>query len=201
MHRKTYHKYADGKCVRHNFKMFIFYLTLSVFFCLLGCFIYFVGNEWIIVRWPTYTNSYNNKTGSEIVKKKIRLFFWQHQRWNHETIDILSSNNNLQTIHYLVSALLTLLEEEQILEKKVSLQAVVSSISGNDLYISLDRIPFNDASSTFDKLMIIESMLKTLRENGATIPNIYFLVHHQVMQDVHIDFSHVWPLEGFLYEK
>src|SRR5690606_23993747 len=93
---------------------------------------------------------------------------------------------------------LTLLEEEQVLEKKASLQSVTQSISSNDVYISFDRTPFNEDAPTFDKLMIIESILKTLRENGITIPNIYFLVHHQIMKDLHLDFSHAWPIEGFL---
>jgi hypothetical protein len=45
---------------------------------------------------------------------------------------------------------------------------------------------------------LIEGLLKTLRENDIKIQRIHFLLHHQPLVDYHLDFSHPWPLEGFL---
>lgn len=181
-------------------KTILFYIVLCTSAAVLGSLLYFRGKEWIIIRWPSYvaTPLAHNEIHVETTKKKVRLSFWHYHRWNYETIDILWSNNIAENIQYLIRSLLTLLEEEQVLEKKASLQSATQSLSGNNVYLSFDRTPFNEEAPTFDKLMIIESILKTVRENGITIPNIYFLVHHQPMKDVHLDFSLAWPLEGFI---
>ena len=180
-------------------KMLLLYLLLCICSVITSSFLYFVGKEWIIIRWPSYiTEPLNDDIHQEAIKKKVRLSFWQHARWNHETIDIAWSQNTSQAMQYIIRSLLTLLEEEQVLEKKISLQSVAPSSSGNDVYISFDRKPFNEEAPMFEKLMIIESIVKTMRENGISTPNIYFLVHHQSIKDLHLDFSHPWPLEGFL---
>lgn len=180
-------------------KKIILYAMLCLCTFSTSALVYFMGKEWIIIRWPSYTAfPLHNERTVETTKKRVKLFFWHYGRWNHETVDILWSSCAPKNTQYIIRSLLTLLEEEEALEKKASLQSVAQSLCANDIYLSFDRPPFNEESSTFQKLMIIESILKTLRENAAAPPNIYFLVHHQPMKDTHLDFSDPWPLEGFV---
>jgi len=80
----------------------------------------------------------------------------------------------------------------------VSLQNVLISIDETEVYISFDRNLLNEENSTKEKLMLIESLLKTLRDNEITVQQVHLLVHHQEMLDSHLDFSHAWPIIGFL---
>ena len=57
------------------------------------------------------------------------------------------------------------------------------------VYLSFDRPLFNEENSTNSKLMLIEALFKTLRDNGIKIQGIIFLIHHQEMLDPHLDFS------------
>lgn len=162
----------------------------------MGIVLYCIGKEYIIIRWPQYA-TYAQESSHEVIKKKITLHFWNNNRWNNETVDALWPSETHHCIQALVQPLLTLMEEEQIINKKIMLQSTACSLSGNDVYLSFDRAPFNKESSTLEKLMVIESILKTVRGNGITVPNVYFLVHHQTLKDPHLDFSCAWPLTGF----
>ena len=53
----------------------------------------------------------------------------------------------------------------------------------------------------FKKWMMIEGVLKTLRENNITVKDVHFLVQHQPLSDPHLDFSVAWPLHGFINSK
>lgn len=60
------------------------------------------------------------------------------------------------------------------------------------LYVSFDQTPFGTQQSTHEKLMFIEGLKRTLRDNGIKLQGIYFLVNHAEMQDEHLDFSNAW---------
>ena len=136
----------------------------------------------------------------KVAKKDVWLMYWHNKKWNKEKIQILWSNDKAKNIQYLVSSWLNLLEEELVIKKKISLQTVLLTSSGNIAYLSFDRNIFSRKYSTHEKLMLIEGLLKTIRENDITLQGIYFLVHHQIMDDYHLDFSNPWPLYGFLQE-
>jgi len=84
------------------------------------------------------------------------------------------------------------------MEKKITVQTVLLSTSDQVAYLSFDSDPLSKESSTFDKWMLIEGLLKTIRENSVRLQQIQLLVHHQLMQDPHLDFSKPWPVDGFL---
>jgi hypothetical protein len=100
-------------------------------------------------------------------------------------------------MQYLINAWLTLLDEENVMSKKVTLQSALMSAHGH-LYVSFDRNPFDENSPTYDTWMWIEGLLKTIRENEPSIQSVHFLVHHHPMEDNHLDFSNPWPITGFL---
>jgi len=151
-----------------------------------------------MLRFPSYkTESEQTTQQLRAHKKPATLFFWHNKRWNKETVEILQTNDNAQTAQHLLNSWLTLLDEEQVMAKKVMLQSALLS-DDQQLYLSLDRNPFNETDSTYDKLMWIEGLLRTVREQSISVQGVRFLVHHQPMQDYHLDFSNSWPLAGFL---
>jgi len=110
---------------------------------------------------------------------------------------MLWTGDKATNIQYLLQSWLSLLDEEQAMKKKVSIQAVLLASSDTQAYLSFDRNPFGQDDSTYDKLMWLEGLLKTLRENEIKLQGVYFLVHHQTMDDYHLDFSNPWPMYGF----
>lgn len=133
-----------------------------------------------------------------VVKKKVLVSFWLRGAWHQEETEAIWPPEAAEALKQLVHAWLTILDEEEITSERITLQSVVMTASGNDAYISFDRSPFDKESSTHDKLMLTESLLKTLRDNGIQAQNIYLLVHHKPLYDYHLDFSHPWPLQGFV---
>jgi len=126
------------------------------------------------------------------------LQYWHKKKWNKEKIDLLWTNDKAKNIQYLINSWLALLDQEDVMPKKVSLQAVLLSSCANIAYLSFDRNPFSENSTTYEKLMLIEGLLKTVRENDVKLQSVHFLVHHQIMGDYHLDFSNPWPIHGFL---
>jgi len=174
----------------------ISYLPLSFACFTLGTLFLAYYQGWIIMRYPAQKTEVAQTSASfRARKKKVNLIFWYHDKWNIETVDILETNDQAQTLQHLINSWLTLLDEEQIMSKKVTLQ---SASLDTTAYLSFDRNPFDEQSTTHQKWLWVESLLKTIRDNDITVQNIRFLVHHQIMQDNHLDFSNPWPITGFL---
>jgi hypothetical protein len=164
-------------------------LTGMIFFC--------IYQELLIVHFGTFKKTIIQE---EITteRKKIDLFFWKNDRFKKESVEIMWSDNKADTLHYIVNQWLNVLDEEEILDKKVLLQHVCLNKSESIAYLSFDRYIFNKESSTYQKYMIIEGLLKTVRESSLKIPSLHFLIHHKPIVDSHLDFNHPWPLHGFI---
>jgi len=172
-------------------------LALITFFS--GMLFFSIYNEWIVFSCPSYKVEVERQIRSmKIAKKDVWLMYWHNKKWSKEKINLLWSDDKSQNIQYLVSSWLNLLDEEMVIKKRVSLQTVALALYGNIAYLSFDRNIFSSKNSTHEKLMLIEGLLKTIRENDIKLQGIYFLVHHQIMEDYHLDFSNPWPLYGFL---
>jgi len=176
---------------------YIAILAVTTFFS--GMLFFAIYNEWILFSYPSYKVEVNQQINHmKVDKKDVWLMYWHNKKWCKEKVNLLWSDDTSQNIHYLVSSWLNLLDEELVIKKKVSLQAVLLASSGNIAYLSFDRNIFSSKNSTHEKLMLIEGLLKTIRENEIKLQGVYFLVHHQIMEDYHLDFSNPWPLYGFL---
>jgi len=154
------------------------------------------SNNWIIIRLPQSHTKVPDL--QRISKKRVTLWFWHHNRWQHENSELLWSANPSLNITQLMNGLLALFDEEQLLPKKTTLQSVTLNALGTCAFISFDRTPLDKQSSIHTKWMMIESIIKTIRENKIPIQSLQFLSHHQPMHDMHLDFSHPWPISGFL---
>lgn len=167
---------------------------------LLMAFCYFAYHQqWIIIQGPrSSSQSISEATKKSVTKKRVKRIFWRHDAWHTEETELLWADDKAENCMHLITSWLTLLDEEAVMEKKVSLQSVVFSPSGIDAYCSFDRNPFDKNDAVFDKLMWVEGLLKTMRENDIKIQSVQFLVHHQSLHDFHLDFSNPWPITGFV---
>jgi hypothetical protein len=176
------------------------YCVLCCVGALLSALCYFAYNQqWIIIQVPDSKNRFEDDAKKALMtKKSVKRIFWHNDGWHIEETDLLWSDDKAENLTRLINSWLTLLDEEKVMEKKVSLQSIVLSPSGHDVYCSFDRNPFNKNNPTYEKLMWIEGLLKTIRENGIKIQQMFFLVHHQPLHDFHLDFSNPWPVSGFV---
>lgn len=173
---------------------------LSAVCAVCGALMYALHQGWIIVNSPRPIAGQLSEPVRmpAVIQKKLFLYFWHHDAWHHETTQLVWSNHSAQNICYLINSWLSLLDDEKLTIKKVTLQTAMIDPSNNELYISFDRSLFSKEATTYEKWMLIEGLLKTLQENGITTPRIHFLIHHQPMLDPHLDFTSPWPLSGFL---
>jgi hypothetical protein len=148
--------------------------------------------DWIVVSIPPeLVNNKHNKSG----KKQVSLFYFK-EKWTRETTELLWSERETQNAHQLIQATLSLLSEAGM-AKKVTVERVLSGHTDQYLLIFFDQSPLPKNTSIYTKLMIIESILKTLRENNITTPSVYFLANNHPIPDAHLDFSVTWPINGF----
>jgi len=134
-------------------------------------------------------------------KKNITFYFWHEDSWKSETKQCLWTNSKEANIKQLVLSFLTVLEEEHIIPYQIRMQAITLNETGNTLFLSFEKNPLPEQSSTYLKIKWIESLLKTIRENGLDIKSVYFLHNHQTLKDPHLDFSQPWPIQGFLAQE
>jgi len=151
--------------------------------------------EYLILQWPQHIPThYQHKE----TKKSVPLHFWNNHAWHCEQQEILWSDNHMRTIQQLLQYWLRLLEDTNIIHKHISIQSVSTAPNQQDLFISFDQNPLMRDWSVFQKWMFIEGILRTIRSNITGIQAVYFLLRHQPLCDTHLDFSHPWPLTGYL---
>jgi len=165
----------------------------------IGIVYYALQKRLIIIQLPSYVTKNSTVESSHAPSKKtIMIYYWAQGTFKHEATAVIVSENKAETLHYIVTSWLTILEQSGSSAKNVGLEAVMLSHSGNDAYISFDRTLFAKNESTFDKWMCIEGLLKTIQMSQIGISQIHIFVHHQPLPDAHLDFSQPWPTHGFI---
>lgn len=173
-----------------------FYMLLISFICFfIGLLSFAISQQWIIFYWPNTTTNLPLPRHQSI-KKTVVLSFWHRNSWHHEKVELLWPQETSEQIKNLVNAWLRVLNEEQIIKKNISLQSVLISDNGY-AYLSFDRNPIIKSQATYYNLMLFESLLKTLQNADIHIKGVYFMAHHQPLNDAHLNFMHPWPLTGF----
>lgn len=176
-------------------KIIIFLASTGLF--LIG-FLFFLHQEsWIIINLPSKPTQ-QALTKSSITSKEVTLWIWNKGSFNKETTDIIFSDDTTQTLTLLLNQWFALLEEEKITDQQITVQSVTLSANGQEAFVSLHQYPFNKQNSTHDKLMIMQSLLKTIKQAQLNIHHIRLLVHHQPIQDDHLNFNISWPILGYL---
>lgn len=174
---------------------------ISLAACLLGCVFFAWYHGYIMLMIPGGHTFPTTQTQHAYKKKTVTLVYYTGRTTAQENIDILWPQETSEQVTMLVSAWLTLINEHDILSKKVSLESVACSNGNTELIISFDRNLFEKQMSAYTKLMLIETVLTTLRQQEINAQAVRFLVHHKPMSDTHLDFSRAWPLIGFVQQR
>jgi hypothetical protein len=167
---------------------------------LAGALVYAYLQNWIIITYPAAQQSTLHMMQENLagIKRKIHYTYWHHNKWCTEQQELMCPANRSEHIFYIINTWLTMLYEEHVLDKKIHLQAVLLSGSGNEIYLSFDSNPLSDQQTTYDQWMWVESLLKTLRDNVQALHTVQFLVNHQPLNTTRLDFTNPWPIMGFL---
>lgn len=156
-----------------------------------------INDQWIIIRNP-FTEAFKPVSRKKPAPCQATLYYWHNNSWQQEKASVLCSENQSSNIMQLVNAWLSVVENEQITEKKVTLESALVSPTGQELFLSFSRNIFDKDESLFSKWMRVEGILKTMRENNKNqFRLVRFLVHHQPLRDTQLDFSFSWPIQGF----
>ncbi len=168
-------------------------VSISLLIC--GVIFFLHQESWIIFSWPMQTTMQTKH--NTVQTKHTPLWIFKNNALTQEISEIIISSDQAQTIKQLLNNWLTTLEEENIIDKQITVQSVIISPSGQDAFICFQENFLNQQSSCFTKIMILESMLKTLRDAKLNIANVRLLMHHQPMTDPHLNFDISWPVSGY----
>jgi len=182
-----------------QYKEHVIIIVVSIIAFLCGAVFLSFKAGWLIVRYPSYYHDIIQQKAAMMIKRTpITFHFYKDHAWHTEQSDLLWSQDSAHNIQYLINSYLSFLDEEHLMKKKVTVSTVLLSSTSNRVYVSFDRNPLDKEASTYEKWMWIEGLLKTISAQGIKVPYIHFLVHHQPMQDLHLDFESAWPICGYL---
>lgn len=174
--------------------------TIAAVVCLgLGIIFFLSFNQYIIFNFSHGFAKANQHL--QLLKKKTSpatLHYWTNNKWHKEHSTLLVSDDAADMTKQLISQLLDIFEQEKITDKQIALQQVISMGAGGHLLISFDRNPLSKNKNSFEKLMLVESLLKTIRENNIKISDVTLCAHYKPLNDAELDFSNPWPLYGFV---
>lgn len=177
-------------------KGFLYSLTVLGSLCA-GLLFYGIYNDHIIIRLPSRGG--RRVYEQPVVKRKnAKFFYWHNGKFALEEKMILYSADPQFTLTELITHWLATLDQEYSLGKRVVLEELLLDKSGSEAFLSFNRAPFLPTQSTFEKLMWIESLLKTLKEAGLSVQKVHFFVKSKPLVDNHLDFNHAYPLSGYL---
>jgi hypothetical protein len=171
-------------------------------FIILGCLaagilFFLIQRKWLIIHF-----TFNPKEliaihpQHEASRKTIKLFYKKGEKWLHEQTNIVwDEENTAQNTKFLVKQWLLTLQEEHIINPHVSLESIATSTPGSEAYISFDQSLFLPDISIIKKWLIIESLIKTIHYAALPLNSFMLLVHHQPMEDDHLDFSQPIPIQ------
>lgn len=170
-------------------------LTIASFCAGLLFFAY--HNQWIIIQLPWHTITAPT-TQAAFHKKPVTLKYWQNGTLKSETQQLLwHESDDAANAALLITTYFSLLDEEWLINKKISVTAATCGPTPASLIVSLSDSPLNPDASTAAKWHLIEGLLQTLREQIPALQQVTFLVNHQPLQDAHLDFTRPWPIIGF----
>jgi len=181
-------------------------ITLFCVISLFSSILFFaIHNKWIELNRAgdaKNLHSFKKINHSETNKQKIDLYYWHNQQVKHEFAECLHNSKNqkdqIALCEQTINKWLQLLDEEDITRVRSTLQAC-SILPGNqELVLSFNRSFLPKEWSTYDKLMLVESLFKTLKAACPSFNFIRFMVQHEILQDDHLDFSRSWPITSFI---
>ncbi len=179
--------------------MKIFYLSICCLISASAAITFFAyRHKFFIVytAWPTSTKNGAIQKAQEVFIKKDCFFFHQEE-WHSEQITLLSTDDSTLMLRTLISQWLEIMKQEGCMKQSTRLESAVIASPSMIAYLSFEDIPFERQQSIQEKWHWMESLLKTIREAHLKVQAVHILVNHQSLEDVHLDFSYAWPIQGF----
>lgn len=168
-------------------------IAISLLCLAVGIIYYCVYQGLLIIKLPSSIKQ-DEYCAVQVSKKNVIIYYFS-QGIKTESVSVMWSTDKSQALQTLVKSWLAVLDDAECMPKKFSLQTAM--VSGTDAYVSFSHSPFDKDESVYDKWMRIESLLKTIKVHNLGIAQVHFLVHHNPLNDPHLDFSRAWPISGF----
>lgn len=173
----------------------VIFLT-SGFLFIIGILFFAYQESWIIIDIPQ--NSALSSLQKPCVKEtSVQLWIFKKNQWISETKQIIKNNNTAQTLQNLLNSWFSFLEEEQIISRSIIVDSVVISPTNTLAFISLNQNPLSPKLNTYESLMFMQGMLKTIKENKISIQSIQLLIQHQPLIDHRLNLTIPWPITGY----
>ncbi|CAM6000384.1 unnamed protein product [Sphagnum balticum] len=162
-----------------------------------GALVYAYRHNWIIIRMPFQHELPVHALGAD--KKKVTISRYTKHGLVAEPQQMLWEEGNLgRTAERLTNAYLTLLYEENCIDQKIQLHGATTNSTNQELYLNFSHALVPEDAPLYEKWMVLEGLLKTIRENIPEMKSVRFLVNHKPLMDHDLDFSRPWPIEGFM---
>lgn len=154
--------------------------------------------DWIIFTKPFKRS---DQITPIVQKKEVTLYFLKNNNsWHQETTTILWKESTAQKAHELLNHWFLVGDDEELIPHKVTVLQCALSHNKTTLFVTLDRSPFDLNNSLQQKMMLLEGLLKTIRENKLTFSSLFLLVNNKPLQDQQLNFENPLPITGF-FEK
>ena len=131
-------------------------------------------------------------------QQTISLWYFKGAQWHQELQSIIHDPHDLNlSAQKIVEQWIATVFNHGLIYKKVSVQSVTYNSTGSDIYISFDRTLFHQQQSTYQKIMLINALGKTLQKNGITAQRMHLFVQHVYLSDPHLLCNYGLPTTGF----
>jgi N-acetylmuramoyl-L-alanine amidase len=164
---------------------------------IIGMLFFAFYHHWIIIQLPWTTYSYESSNPKLGTKQTLTIYFFDGAQEKTEPKELVWSDDEQMNLTYLVRSWLTMLYEENITPRKILLITTIINPHTHEALISFDRSLFPKEFSLHTKYLLIESLLKTIRQSSLSVTSVRFLAHHEPMTDQHLSFLTPWPITGF----
>lgn len=181
-----------------NTKNIIKKLAIVTSFLAIGFIFFCFYEQWIIISLPQNTGTFTSTAQQGYQKKSINLLYYKQEKMHKEQVELVIPTEPIEKLQTIINAWLLLLEEENIVDKKITADTVTIAPQTKVGIVSFNQNPFNNEQSAHEKLLFIEGLLTTIRQFDYGINAMHFLVQQETLKDYHLDFAQSWPLEGFL---
>lgn len=175
----------------------MFGLTLAF---VAGCIFYLVQQEILVIRWMWPMSQKLLVDSQKMMSHRdVRLYAWKAEKMQPALCTLLwSPDNHNENLSQLVGSWITYLQDEKLLSRYVTVEAVALSPLSGEAIISFSQSPLEVDWSMLRKWYFIESLCQTIREAHISASALILLVNNRQIEDNHLDLSRPWPLDGFL---
>jgi hypothetical protein len=172
----------------------ILYSLLAINALIAGMLWYAWLHEWFIITYPHMTHNAQQQT---YIKKRVALYYPQSDSVRSEYQELVYTADTATYLKNIVTAWLTAMHQEGIITKKITV-SVCLGCAQQEAYVSFSDAFLPTQDSLFHQCLLIEGLLKSIREQISSLYKIHFLVNHEPMPHDQLDFTHPWLMNGYL---